>query len=173
VSTLNSINDFLGSLNESDGPLFPYLANKGGNFDPSKDTVYYSGPFWDKREVATAIETLINGNWLTSGDRVNRFERRFSKEFNFTESLMVNSGSSANLVMVAALKKFYGWNDGDEIIVSVVGFPTTVNPIIQNGLKPVFVDVTWSDLNWDLSKVAESINDKTRAVFYYKVLGNN
>jgi CDP-6-deoxy-D-xylo-4-hexulose-3-dehydrase len=172
VSTIDSINDFLGSLNAADGPLFPYLANKGDRFDPSKDTVYYSGPFWDNREVATAIETLIKGNWLTSGDRVNRFERRFSKEFNFAESLMVNSGSSANLVMVAALKKFYGWNDGDEIIVSVVGFPTTVNPIIQNGLKPVFVDVTWSDLNWDLSKVSESISEKTRAVFSSPVLGN-
>ena len=79
MSTIDSINDFLGSLSAADGPLFPYLANKGDRFDPSKDTVYYSGPFWDNREVATAIETLIKGNWLTSGDRVNRFERRFSK----------------------------------------------------------------------------------------------
>ena len=172
MSTFNSIKDFLGALDESDGPLFPYLANKGDKFDSNKDTIYYSGPFWDNREVVTAIETLIKGNWLTSGDRVNRFERRFSKEFNFAESLMVNSGSSANLVMIAALKKFFEWNDGDEIIVSVVGFPTTVSAIIQNGLKPVFVDVTWSDLNWDLSQIAESLSEKTRAVFSSPVLGN-
>lgn len=60
---------------------------------------------------------------------------------------MVNSGSSANLVMIAALKKYFEWPDGAEIIVSVVGFPTTVNPIIQNGLTPKFVDITWDDLN--------------------------
>ena len=78
---------------------------------------------------------------------------------------MVNSGSSANLVMIAALKKYFNWKDGDEIIVSVVGFPTTVNPIIQNGLVPRFVDINWIDLNWDLDQVAQSINARTVAVF--------
>lgn len=85
---------------------------------------------------------------------------------------MVNSGSSANLVMIAALKKYYDWKDGDEIIVSVVGFPTTVNPIIQNGLVPVFVDITWDDLNWDLDQVAKAVTNKTKAVFSSPVLGN-
>lgn len=85
---------------------------------------------------------------------------------------MVNSGSSANLVMVAALKQYFGWKDGDEIIVSVVGFPTTVNPIIQNGLVPKFVDITWKDLNWDLDKVAEAVGPRTVAVFSSPVLGN-
>ena len=56
---------------------------------------------------------------------------------------MVNSGSSANLVMIAALKAYYNWQDGDEIIVSVVGFPTTINPIIQNNLKPAFIQVQY------------------------------
>ena len=85
---------------------------------------------------------------------------------------MVNSGSSANLVMIAALKKYFNWKDGDEIIVSVVGFPTTVNPIIQNGLVPRFVDITWSDLNWDLDQIVNSINARTVAVFSSPVLGN-
>jgi len=85
---------------------------------------------------------------------------------------MVNSGSSANLVMIAALKKYYGWKDDDEIIVSVVGFPTTVNPIIQNNLVPRFVDITWKDLNWDLDKIVENINERTVAVFSSPVLGN-
>ncbi len=66
---------------------------------------------------------------------------------------MVNSGSSANLVLIAALKKHFDWKDGDEIIVSCVGFPTTINPIIQNNLKPVFVDINWDDLNWNLDDV--------------------
>ena len=168
----DSIGKFLESLEGSSEKLFPYLANKGDLFNPDSDTVYYSGPYWDNREVEVAIETLIKGNWLTSGDQVNRFERRFSKTFGFTESLMVNSGSSANLVMMAALKKFYGWHDGDEIIVSVVGFPTTVSAIIQNGLKPVFVDIVWSDLNWDLSQIESLITNRTRAVFSSPVLGN-
>jgi CDP-6-deoxy-D-xylo-4-hexulose-3-dehydrase len=85
---------------------------------------------------------------------------------------MVNSGSSANLVMIAALKKFYDWQDGDEIIVSVVGFPTTVSAIIQNGLKPVFVDIKWDDLNWDLAKIKSLVTPKTKAVFSSPVLGN-
>lgn len=86
---------------------------------------------------------------------------------------MVNSGSSANLVMIAALKKYFEWPDGAEIIVSVVGFPTTVNPILQNNLVPVFVDITWDDLNWDLNHVEAAITDKTVAVFSSPVLGNS
>lgn len=86
---------------------------------------------------------------------------------------MVNSGSSANLVMLAALKQYFGWKDGDEIIVSVVGFPTTINPIIQNGLKPKFVDITWDDLNWDLDQVRAAIGPRTVGVFSSPVLGNS
>ena len=172
MSEMYSINDFLNNFAEATPGAFPYLANKGNGFEAGKDTVYYSGPYWDKAEVAAAIESLLTGYWLTSGEKVDKFERRFSKRFGFTESLMVNSGSSANLIMIAALKEFYGWQDGDEIIVSVVGFPTTTSAIIQNGLKPVFVDITWEDLNWDLEKLRQSITTKTKAVFSSPVLGN-
>jgi len=85
---------------------------------------------------------------------------------------MVNSGSSANLVMFAALKKYFGWQDGDEIIVCACGFATTVAPIVQCGLKPVFVDIGWEDLNWNLDEVARKITNKTRAVISSPVLGN-
>ena len=151
---------------------FRFLANKRNNFRPGIDSVYYSGPYWDHREIEEAIRCLIEGKWLSSGENVMRFERRFSKKFNFSDSLMVNSGSSANLVMLAALKKHFGWKDGDEIIVSVVGFPTTINPIIQNGLRPVFIDITWDDLNWDLDELRHAITPKTKAVFSSPVLGN-
>ena len=151
---------------------FRFLANRGKNFDSNKDWVYYSGPYWNHLEIEAAITTLIEGKWLSSGENVMKFERRFSKLFNFTDSLMVNSGSSANLVMIAALKKYYGWEDGDEIIVSVVGFPTTINPIVQNGLRPIFVDISWNDLNWDLEEIRKAINPRTRAVFSSPVLGN-
>lgn len=101
-----------------------------------------------------------------------KFEREFSRKFGFAESLMVNSGSSANLVMIAALKKYFGWSDGAEIIVSVVGFPTTVAPIVQNNLVPRFVDIEWQSLNWNLDDLRNAINEKTVAIFNSPVLGN-
>ena len=127
------VSKFIKDFAKSSNNPFPYLANKGSAFDKSKDTVYYSGPYWDETEIAAAVEGLLSGFWLSSGEKVDKFERRFSKKFGFTESLMVNSGSSANLVMIAALKKYFDWQDGDEVIVSVVGFPTTTSAIIQNG----------------------------------------
>jgi len=133
----------------------------------------YSGPYFDGTEIQAAVDTLtVQSEWYPAGKEVAKFEREFSDKFKFKKSLMVNSGSSANLVMIAALKKYFGWKDGDEIIVSVVGFPTTVNPIIQNGLVPRFVDINWIDLNWDLDQVAQSINARTVAVFSSPVLGN-
>ena len=85
---------------------------------------------------------------------------------------MVNSGSSANLVMLAALKQYFDWPDGAEIIVSVVGFPTTVAPILQNNMIPRFVDIEWESLNWNLDQVENAINEKTVAVINSPVLGN-
>ena len=132
----------------------------------------YSGPYFDGQEIEAAVKALKEGSWYPAGEEVDKFEKQFSKRFNFHSSLMVNSGSSANLVMIAALKKYFEWPDGAEIIVSVVGFPTTVNPILQNGLVPRFVDITWHDLNWSLQQVKEAINEKTVAVFSSPVLGN-
>lgn len=169
VETL--INNFIWSLENSDQDIMPYIANKK-DFDKTKDTVYYSGPYWDTQEVAAAIGSLVSGKWLSSGEAVRRFEREFSAYFNHSSSLMVNSGSSANLVMIAALKKYFDWQDGDEIIVSCVGFPTTISAIVQNGLKPVFVDINYNDLNWDLSQIEPKITKRTKAVFSSPVLGN-
>lgn len=75
--------------------------------------------------------------------------------------------------MIAALKQFFHWKDNSEIIVSVVGFPTTINAIIQNNLRPKFVDITWKDLNWDLNQVESAITKDTVAVFSSPVLGNS
>ena len=122
--------------------------------------------------MSEALNTFIKGDWITSGERVQDFQDAFSEKFNVKYSHMVNSGSSANLVMITALKKYYGWNDGDEIIVSPVGFPTTIAPIVQNNLKPVFVDIELDTLNFDTTKIAEKITDKTRAIFVSPVLGN-
>jgi CDP-4-dehydro-6-deoxyglucose reductase, E1 len=165
------IDDLIKSASQIDSNIFPYIANKK-NFDPEKDTVYYSGPYWDDTEIKEIINSVLYGKWLSSGEKVNKFEKEFSKKFNFNHSVMVNSGSSANLVMIAALKKYFGWVDGDEIIVCACGFATTIAPIAQNGLKPVFVDIDWSDLNWDIDQIASKITRKTRAIISSPVLGN-
>jgi CDP-6-deoxy-D-xylo-4-hexulose-3-dehydrase len=163
------VENFIDALEADGEKLFPYMANRG--WQPG-DNVYYSGPYWDNQEPAAAITTLLQGKWLPAGEEVNKFERAFSKQFEFDYSVMVNSGSSANLVMIAALKKYFDWHDGDEIIVCTCGFPTTINPIIQNGLTPVFVDINYDDLNWDLDQLESKITPRTVALFSSPVLGN-
>ena len=163
------IDKFIQDAKESDDNIFPFMANK--DWRPGKP-VYYSGPYWNDLEAQELIYGIMKGKWLSSGEKVNKFEREFSNRFGFGHSVMVNSGSSANLVMVAALKKYFGWEDGDEIIVCACGFATTIAPIVQNGLKPVFVDITWNDLNWDMDQVEAKVTERTRAVFSSPVLGN-
>lgn len=165
------IENFINSAKEIDDNIFPFLANKK-DFVAGRDNIYYSGPYWDDEEIAEMIFSVMKGKWLSSGEKVNKFEIQFSKKFGFKNSVMVNSGSSANLVMIAALKKYFNWQDGDEIIVCACGFPTTIAPIVQNNLKPVFVDIDWSDLNWDLNEIRKKITSKTVAVFSSPVLGN-
>jgi CDP-6-deoxy-D-xylo-4-hexulose-3-dehydrase len=149
----------------------PYLYNSV-NFKPGETVIPYSGPYWDNKESEAAINTFLNGSWISSGENVHNFEKAFSKRFNTGYSLMVNSGSSANLVMIAALKKYYNWQDGDEVIVSSVGFPTTISVLYQNRLTPVFVDIEWNTLNFDVAKIEEKVTPKTRAIFLSPVLGN-
>jgi len=163
------IDTFIESAKEMDSDIFPFIANK--DWVEGKP-VYYSGPYWDDLEARELIHSVLKGKWLSSGEKVNKFEHEFSKKFDFKYSVMVNSGSSANLVMFAALKKYFGWQDGDEIIVCACGFATTVAPIVQCGLKPVFVDIDWEDLNWNLDEVASKITSRTKAVISSPVLGN-
>ena len=169
MSIKNKVSDFISELQGDGENLFQYLPNK--DWKPGKN-IYYSGPYWDEQEPIAAITTLLNGKWLPAGEQVNKFEAQFGKQFDFRHNLMVNSGSSANLVMVAALKKYFGWHDGDEILVCACGFPTTINPILQNNLKPVFVDIDYTDLNWDLEMLESKITSRTRACFSSPVLGN-
>lgn len=150
----------------------PKWAYNCKEFIPGKTPLLYSGPFFDQDEVKMALTAFLEGNWLTTGEYVHRFQNVFAAKFGVKHAHMVNSGSSANLVLITALKKHFGWKDGDEIIVSPVGFPTTVAPICQNGLKPVFADIEMDTLNFDLLKVDEAITRKTVAIFVSPVLGN-
>lgn len=148
----------------------PRYAHNRKKFIPGTTQVLYSGPYWDHKELEMAMKALLTGAWLTSGEYVARFQNIFSKHFGVKYSHMVNSGSSANLVMIAALKKHHGWKDGDEIIVSPVGFPTTISAIVQNGLKPRFQDIELNTLNFETNNLP--INDDTVGIFVSPVLGN-
>ena len=99
------------------------------------DFVQYSGQLWDENEMFAAMDTLLNGKWITSGEKVAQFQNKFSKKFDVKNSHMVNSGSSANLVMITALKHYFKWQKGDEIIVSPVRFPTTIAPIDRKSTR--------------------------------------
>jgi len=166
------INDFLKSLQEEEVSLPQYITGPTNRKNNKIPKVLYSGPVWDMSEISAIIETVLSSNWLSSGENVRKFEKKFSELLGTQDSVMVNSGSSANLVMIAALKKYFNWSDNDEVIVSSVGFPTTVNAIIQNSLKPVFVDICWKDLNWDLDDIERKITKRTVGIFSSPVLGN-
>ncbi len=168
---MDNINDILKTLEEYLKVNKPkYLYNQ--SFVPGISQVLYSGPYWDEREIMAAMTTFITGKWVVAGENVHKFESAFSKMFGTKYSHMVNSGSSANLVLIAALKKYFGWKDGDEIIVSPVGFPTTISAIVQNGLKPVFVDIEYKTLNFDVKLIENKITSRTVGIFVSPVLGN-
>jgi len=150
----------------------PKWAYNCKEFIPGKTPLLYSGPFFDEDEIKMALTAFLEGNWLVTGEYVHRFQNVFAARFGVKHAHMVNSGSSANLVLIAAAKKHFGWKDGAEIIVSPVGFPTTVAPIVQNGLKPVFVDIEMDTLNFDIDKIVPKITKNTRAIFVSPVLGN-
>ena len=148
-----------------------YLQNYD-NFKPGEDYVMYSGQLWDEREMELSLKAFLTGKWISAGENVEKFQIRFSKKYNVKQSHMVNSGSSANLVMIGALKKYFGWKDNDEVIVSPVGFPTTIAPLMQNNLKPVFVDIEFDTLNFDVNLIESKITPRTKAIIVSPVLAN-
>ena len=128
---------------------------------------------WSNEEL-NSINKVIKSNRFTMGPEVNKFEEAFSKHFKTKYSVMVNSGSSANLLMIASL--FYlnknKLKPGDEIIVPAVSWGTTYFPISQYGLKAVFVDISLNTLNIDENLVEKAITKKTKAIFVVNLLGN-
>lgn len=130
---------------------------------------------WDSAEYQ-ALQDVIASGMFTMGPKVAQFEADFARYIGSKYAVMVNSGSSANLLMVAAL--IYTKNPalklkaGDEVIVPAVSWSTTYYPLYQYGLKLKFVDIDLHTLNYDLEQLKQAINSKTRAIMAVNLLGN-
>src|SRR5574344_1139471 len=118
---------------------------------------------WDEAEIR-AIHKVIDDNITTMWDKVKKFEGEFAKFVGSKYCVMVNSGSSANLLATAALfyRKNHSLKAGDEVIVPAVSWPTTYYPLYQYGLKLKFVDIDLETLNYDLDALKEAITNKTK-----------
>jgi CDP-6-deoxy-D-xylo-4-hexulose-3-dehydrase len=144
-------------------------------FEAGKSAVRYAGRVFDEKEIQSAVEASLDF-WLTAGRFSDAFEASFAEYFGAEYAFLVNSGSSANLIAFTALTSRLLGNrrlkSGDEVISVAAGFPTTLNPIIQNGMVPVFVDIEVGTYNIDIAKLERSIGPKTKAIFLAHTLGN-
>lgn len=151
------------------------LVHKDKEFYPRETSIHYAGRIYDEKELIRSVEACLEF-WLTAGRFAKQFEEEFAKFLGIKFAMLVNSGSSANLLAISALtspklgKKRL--KPKDEVITTACGFPTTLNPIIQNGLVPVFVDVGLGTYNVDVSKIERAISQKTKAIFVPHTLGN-
>jgi CDP-6-deoxy-D-xylo-4-hexulose-3-dehydrase len=144
-------------------------------FRPGVDPVPVSGKVFDHEEVAHLLDASLDF-WLTTGRYAQQFEREFARWLGVRHAFLVNSGSSANLVALSALTSpklgKRALKPGDEVITCAAGFPTTVNPIIQNRLVPVFLDAHIPTYNMDATRLEEAISPRTRAIMVAHTLGN-
>ena len=148
---------------------------KQERFIPGETVIPFAGRVYDEEEMLTLVDSSLDF-WLTAGRYAEEFEADFSEFMNLDYCLLVNSGSSANLIALTALtSKTLGERQlkpGMEVITVAAGFPTTVNPIIQNNLVPVFVDVEVGTYNIDVTLLEKALTEKTGAVMIAHTLGN-
>lgn len=144
-------------------------------FVPGESGVPVSGKVFDAEDIQHAVDASLDF-WLTTGRFADQFEREFAKVMNVRDARLVNSGSSANLVALSALTSptlgERALRPGDEVITVAAGFPTTLNPILQNNLVPVFVDVQLGTYDVDCSQLEAAISPRTKAVMIAHTLGN-
>jgi len=159
---LNSVADFIKDKNNKK----TWIAGK--------DFVNYAGPYFDENEIVSAVSTLLDG-WLVMGSKSVEFEKKFPKYFGKNFGILTNSGSSSNLLMMASLTSKRGYNlpKGTKVLMPIAGFPTTLNPTLQVGFEPVFVDIELDTLNLDLTHAEELIKKHDiRVITFAHVLGN-
>ncbi len=144
-------------------------------FTAGESSVPVSGKVFDAAEIQLLTDASLDF-WLTTGRYAERFEREFARWMGVRECVLTNSGSSANLLAISALTSPKLGDrrlvPGDEVITVAAGFPTTVNPILQNRLVPVFVDVAIPTYNVDVSLLEAALSPRTRAVIFAHTLGN-
>jgi CDP-6-deoxy-D-xylo-4-hexulose-3-dehydrase len=144
-------------------------------FVREQDSVPVAGRVFDERELVELVDSSLDF-WLTTGRFAERFERDFARWFGVRECVLVNSGSSANLLALAALTAQElgerALRPGDEVITAAAGFPTTVNPILQTGCVPVFIDSELDTYNADLTLLEAARSARTKAVILAHTLGN-
>ena len=144
-------------------------------FVPGEDYVRYSGRVFDQEEGKSLINASLDF-WLTAGDYAKEMEQKLAKYLGLRHTMLTNSGSSANLLAMTALTSEKLGDrmlvDGDEVITVAAGFPTTVNPIYQNNLIPVYCDVKLGTYNIKPEDLVQSISEKTKAIFLAHTLGN-
>ena len=144
-------------------------------FVPGVSAVPVAGRVFDLDDVRSLVDSSL-AFWLTTGRFAHQFEIEFARFFKMRHALLVNSGSSANLLaltcLTSPLLKERQLKPGDEVITVATGFPTTVNPIFQNNLVPVFVDVDIPTYNIDVTQLEAALSEKTRAVMIAHTLGN-
>jgi CDP-6-deoxy-D-xylo-4-hexulose-3-dehydrase len=146
-----------------------------GDFHPGVTPIPVSGRVFDAEDVQSLVDASLDF-WLTAGRFADQFEREFAEMMGTRYSLLVNSGSSANLLAIAALTSPRLGNrrlePGDEVITVAAGFPTTVNPIVQHGLVPVFLDVDIPTYNVDVKRLKQAVSNRTKAIMLAHTLGN-
>ncbi len=142
-------------------------------FEPGKTKVAYSGRVYDDAEIRKGVEAVLQ-YWLTAGPFANEFEATMKKYFGSRAAFLVNSGSSANLLMISTLCSPQVDGHlvaGDEVLTPAVTFPTTLTPIVQNGLVPVFVDCKPGEYDIDVSELENAISPRTKCIFAPHTVG--
>jgi CDP-6-deoxy-D-xylo-4-hexulose-3-dehydrase len=154
---------------------FAELSLAPSAFVPGQTPVPVSGKVLDPADLAALVDASLDG-WLTAGRFTEEFQRALAKYVGARSALMVNSGSSANLVALSALTSpklgKRALREGDEVLTVAMGFPTTVNPILQNRLKPVMVDVELGTYDAKVDRLREAVGPRTRAIMMAHTLGN-
>ena len=144
-------------------------------FTPGETMVNYAGRVYDAQEMQNMVSAVLDF-WLTAGPYAEQFERKLGHFLGVREVIPVNSGSSANLVATTTLTSWQlgekRLRPGDEVIVPAASFPTTVNPLIQNQLTPVFIDSCLGDFNLDVDQLEAAVSPRTRALIFAHTLGN-
>ena len=144
-------------------------------FIPGQTKINYAGRVYNEKEMINLVDASLDF-WLTAGRYAKQFEEEFAKFLGLKYCLLTNSGSSANLLAISALTSpklgKRRLKPGDEVITIACGFPTTLNPIIQNNLTPVFIDVDLGTYTIQTDKIEKAISKKTKAIFIAHTLGN-